>query len=73
MTLKDEIALTIKEKIEGKCTPSEIHKFIKKKIAGIKKGVNEVDNVRIIVSFDMECKKRGRVIGTYNVNETMYM
>ena len=58
-TLNEELALTIKEKLEGKYTPSEIQKFIKKKTAGIQTGVDEVDNVRITISFDMGCKKKG--------------
>ena len=54
-----EVALTIQEKLEGKYTSSEIHDFIKKKVASIQTGFDEVDNVHIIVYFDMGWQKKG--------------
>ena len=58
-SLNEEVALTIKEKLKGKYTDSEIDKLIKKKHAGSITGIDEVDNVRISISFDMGWQKKG--------------
>ena len=52
--LKEEIDLTIKEKLEKKnYSASEIFSLTQKYHAGIKTGMDEVDNVIIAVLFDM--------------------
>ena len=58
-SLNEEIALTIKEKLSGKYTVSQIDELITKKLAGITTGIDEVDNVRISISFDMGWQKKG--------------
>ena len=58
-TLQEEVALTIKEKLSKKYTKSEIDEFITKKQAGILTDIDEVDNVRISISFDMGWQKKG--------------
>ncbi len=50
--LDKEVALTIKEKLKGKYTDSEIEELMKK-LTGSTTGIDEVDNVRISISFDM--------------------
>ena len=51
--LREEIDLTIAAKLEGKYNESEIVSLTQKFHANIKTGVDEVDNVRISISFDM--------------------
>ena len=58
-TLQEEVALTIKEKLSKTYTKSEIDEFITKKQAGILTDIDEVDNVRISISFDMGWQKKG--------------
>ena len=52
--LKEEIYLTISEKLnEKKYNVSEINCLTQMYHDGIKTGVDEVDNVRILVFYDM--------------------
>ena len=57
--LKEEIGLTIKEKLEGKKSKSEIVSLTQKYHDGIKTGIDEIDNLHISVSFDMGLQKKG--------------
>ena len=57
--LKEEIDLTIKEILTGKESESEIVILTQKYHDGIKTGIDEVDNLRISVSFDMGWQKKG--------------
>ena len=60
--LKEEVTLTIAEKLDGKYSVSEITSLTQKYHKGITTGVEAVDNVRISISFDMGWQKKGRVI-----------
>ena len=53
----EEINLTITEKLKGKYSDSEIASLTQKFQKGIKTGVDQVGNVFISVSFDMEWQK----------------
>ena len=57
--LKEDIDLTIQEKLKGKKSESERISITQKYHDGIKTGISEVDNVRISVSFDMGWQKKG--------------
>ena len=57
--LKEEIDLTIQEKLEDKYSTSEIASLTRKYHAKIKTGIDEVDNVLISLSFDMGWQKKG--------------
>jgi hypothetical protein len=57
--LIEEIDLTIAAKLAGKYSESEIVSLTQKFHANIKTGVDEVDNVRISLSFDMGWQKKG--------------
>ena len=57
--LKEEIDLTIRQKLEGKKSESEIISLTQKYHDGIKTGISEVNSVRILISFDMGWQKRG--------------
>ena len=57
--LKEEIILTIAEKLDGKYSPSEIERLTQRYHEGEKTGVEDVDNVRISISFDMGWQKKG--------------
>ena len=57
--LKEEIDLTMKDKLEGKKSKSEIVSLTQKYHDGIKTGIDEIDNLRISVSFDMGWQKKG--------------
>ena len=57
--MKTEIDLTIEEKLRGKYNASEIASLTQKYHAGVKTGIDEVDNVLISVSFDMGWQKKG--------------
>ena len=58
--LKEEIDLTIKEKlVEKKYSASEIVDLTQKYHKGIRTGIDEVDNVLISISFDMGWQKKG--------------
>ena len=63
--LREEIDLTIKDKLEEKnYSASEIVSLTQKYHKGIKTGINEVDNVLISISFDMGWQKKALVILT---------
>ena len=62
--MKMEIDLTIKEKLKEKYSASEIESLTQKYHAGVKSGIDEVDNILISVSFDMGWQKKVRVILT---------
>ena len=51
--MNDEIALIIWDTLSGKYVVSEIEELIKKELAGVITGIYEVDNVQIIITFDM--------------------
>ena len=57
--LKEEIDLTIEAKLAGKYEKSEIISLTQKYHNKIKTGVDAVDNVRILLSFDMGWQKKG--------------
>ena len=56
--LKEEIDITIAEKLEGKYSKSEIENLTQKYHSKIKTGINDVDNVQISLSFDMGWQKK---------------
>ena len=56
--LKEEVTLTIAEKLNGKYSASEITSFTQKYHKGITTGVEAVDNMRISISFYMRWQKR---------------
>ena len=62
--LKEQIDLTIEEKLEDKYSASEIASLTRKYHAKIKTGIHEVDNVLISLSFDIGWQKRGHGILT---------
>ena len=59
-----EVNLTIKDKLGEKYSASEIESLTQKYHAGVKSGIDEVDNILISVSFDMGWQKKVRVILT---------
>ena len=65
--LVEEINLTIVAKLKGKTSESEIQDLTQRYHKGIKTGIDEVDNVKIIISFDMGLQKKGTGY-TYNSN-----
>ena len=62
--MKTEIDLTIEEKLRGKYNASEIASLTRKYHAGVKTGIDEVDNVLISILFDMGWQKKAMVILT---------
>ena len=65
--LKEEVDLSIRAKLEGKKSKSEIVSLTQKYHNGIQTGVDEVNNVRITISFYMGWQKKG-VGHTYDSN-----
>ena len=65
--LVEEINLTIAAKLKGKKSESEIEDLTSRYHKKIKTGIDDVDNVRIIISFDMGWQKKGTG-HTYNSN-----
>ena len=58
--LKEEIDLTIKEKLENRgYSASKIDSLTQNFYSDIKTNIDEVDNVRIAISFDMGWQKKG--------------